>query len=123
MLRVTGAVCLSLVCMSHGGDAGADEPAEAPGIVEAAALPIHAIWGDKVLGDRVLSESKFYRRLEHSRAICFGETHNSAAHHYAQLRALRALTKNLRPQSGRHSACGGRQFALGFEMFQRPFQP
>jgi uncharacterized iron-regulated protein len=130
MLRVAGAVfrgagawLVTLVCGSYGSVAlaqdPAEEPADPPDIVEAAALPIHAIWGDKVL-----SESKFYRRLERSQSICFGEVHNSAGDHYAQSRALRALTKKLAQRKhSRQRGCGRPELAVGFEMFQRPAQP
>lgn len=118
VVRSAGALLVTLVCSSHGTLALAEEPADPPDIVAAAALPIHAIWGG-----RVLSESKFYRRLERSQAICFGEVHTSAPDHYAQSRALRALTKKLaHKRHSRHRGCGGPEFAVGFEMFQRPFQ-
>lgn len=118
-VRSAGAALVTLVCSGSGAVALAQEPADPPDIIEAAALPIHAIWGDEVL-----SEAKFYRRLARSQAICFGEVHDSAPDHYAESRALRALTKKLaQKRRSRHRGCGGPEFAVGFEMFQRPAQP
>jgi uncharacterized iron-regulated protein len=99
-------------------DAGSGEPADGgvsevdpplPDIVAAAALPIHALWGDEQL-----SEPELYHRLAAERGICFGESHGYAETHYAEARALFALSRQARRDA--------RPFALGFEMFQRPFQ-
>lgn len=101
-----------------GPDAGSDVPADGgvsevdpplPDIVAAAALPIHALWGDQQL-----SESELYDRLAAERGICFGESHGYAETHYAEARALFALSRQAQAEA--------RPFALGFEMFQRPFQ-
>lgn len=99
-------------------DTGSDEPADGgvsevdpplPDIVAAAAMPIHALWGDETL-----SEAELYERLAEAPGICFGESHGYAETHYAEARALFALSRRARDD--------GRPFALGFEMFQRPFQ-
>ncbi|MET0410000.1 MAG: ChaN family lipoprotein [Polyangiaceae bacterium] len=99
-------------------DAGSGEPADGgvsevdpplPDIVAAAALPIHALWGDERL-----SESELYDRLAAERGVCFGESHGHAETHCAEARALLALS--------RQAQAAALPFALGFEMFQRPFQ-
>jgi aminopeptidase N len=46
--------------------------------------------------------------------VCFGETHDNRAHHLAQARAADELAARARS--------AGVPFALGFEMFQTPFQ-
>jgi len=61
-----------------------------------------------------LSEPELYDALAQAAAVCFGETHDDAAHHQAQARAARALAMRARG--------AGVPFALGFEMFQTPFQ-
>jgi uncharacterized iron-regulated protein len=61
-----------------------------------------------------LSESELYELLAAAPAVCFGETHDNPAHHLAQARAADELAARARS--------AGVPFALGFEMFQRPFQ-
>jgi uncharacterized iron-regulated protein len=61
-----------------------------------------------------LSESELYARLAGTPAVCFGETHDNRAHHLAQARAADELAARARS--------AGVPFALGFEMFQTPFQ-
>jgi uncharacterized iron-regulated protein len=78
-------------------------------IVAKSALPIHG-----ELGSERLSEGDLWQRVASARAICFGETHTNANHHYAELRALQALIQR---------APAGRKLAVGFEMFQLPAQP
>jgi uncharacterized iron-regulated protein len=53
--------------------------------------------------------------MSRSRVICLGERHDSPQHHYAQRRAIEELA--------RRSATAGRPLAVGFEMFQLPYQP
>jgi uncharacterized iron-regulated protein len=48
------------------------------------------------------------------RLVCLGEQHDSPQHHYAQLRAIQEL--------GRRSAAAQHPLAVGFEMFQTPYQ-
>jgi len=79
-------------------------------IVEKSALPIYAL-----VGEEKLPEPALWERLSHARAICFGEQHDSPAHHYAQRRALEELATR--------SAAEHRSLGVGFEMFQRPYQP
>jgi uncharacterized iron-regulated protein len=99
-------------------DAGSGEPADGgvsevdpplPDIVAAAALPIHALWGDEQL-----SEAELYERLGDAPGICFGESHGYAETHYAEARAAFALSRQAEREQ--------RPLAFGFEMFQRPFQ-
>lgn len=50
--------------------------------------------------------------LAPARAVCLGESHDDAQHHFAQLELTRSLL----------AARAGRPTAIGFEMFQTPFQ-
>lgn len=134
-LALTGAESASLVLEPAASDAGAPEPADAgasgsepsepgsdagtpaiepppaePGdIVEQAALPIYGLEAGVVL-----SEDELWDRLAQSPAVCFGELHDVPAHHYAETRALDALAARAEHEC--------RPFAVGFEMFQRPYQ-
>jgi uncharacterized iron-regulated protein len=76
-------------------------------IVARSALPLYARAG----GER-LSEPELWERMASYRVVCLGEQHDSPAHHYAQRRAIEELyTRNT-----------GRTTAVGFEMFQKPYQ-
>jgi uncharacterized iron-regulated protein len=93
-----------------------DEPtapapaAASPGdVVGAAALPLYGL---TELGE--LREPQLWDALAQARAVCLGETHDNPAHHFAQLRALRELATR--------AQASGLSFAVGFEMFQTPFQ-
>jgi uncharacterized iron-regulated protein len=112
----------ALACAGGGGAANAPpstpaaptastarEPLPAD-IVARSALPLHAL----ASGERI-SEPELWERMASSRAICLGERHDSPQHHYAQRRAIEELA--------RHGAAAGRSLAIGFEMFQRPYQP
>jgi uncharacterized iron-regulated protein len=96
-------------------DARAPFPADAqpPQIIgdggSPARLPIHA-FEDGLL----LSEPQLWQRLGTAPVICFGELHDEASHHDAQLRGLRELTLQARE--------AGQVLGVGLEMFQRPFQ-
>lgn len=95
-------------------DAGPPLPPEPPpglprDIVEQSALPIYGLEA----GIR-LDESELWDRLAESPAVCFGEYHDVPAHHYAETRALDALAAR-----AEHDC---RPFAVGYEMFQRPYQ-
>jgi uncharacterized iron-regulated protein len=95
-------------------DAGPPEPPQPPpglprDIVEQSALPIYGLEAGVVL-----SESELWDRLAESPAVCFGEFHDVPAHHYAETRALDALAARAQHEC--------RPFAVGFEMFQRPYQ-
>jgi uncharacterized iron-regulated protein len=78
-------------------------------IVEQSALPIYGLEAGVVL-----TESELWDRLAESPAVCFGEFHDVPAHHYAETRALDALAARAKHEC--------RPFAVGFEMFQRPYQ-
>jgi uncharacterized iron-regulated protein len=98
-------------------DAGTPEPPQPPepppglprDIVEQSALPIYGLEAGVVL-----TESELWDRLAESPAVCFGEFHDVPAHHYAETRALDALAARAQHEC--------RPFAVGFEMFQRPYQ-
>jgi uncharacterized iron-regulated protein len=98
------------------GSAPESAPARAPreplpaDIVERSALPLHAVAG----GER-LDEPELWDRMAGHRVVCLGEQHDSPQHHYAQRRSIEEL--------GRRSAEKQQPFALGFEMFQTPYQP
>jgi uncharacterized iron-regulated protein len=77
----------------------------APG-VEAAGLPYHVL-------DRAghqLDDKVFWDKLAASRVVCVGEEHPNPHSHWVQLEVVR------------HLAQTWPKFALGMEMFQRPFQ-
>jgi uncharacterized iron-regulated protein len=78
-------------------------------IVAQSALPIYGLEAGVVL-----SEVELWDRLATSPAVCFGEYHDLPAHHYAETRALGELAAR--------AAAAGNTFAVGFEMFQRPYQ-
>jgi uncharacterized iron-regulated protein len=61
-----------------------------------------------------LSEDELFGALAQAPAVCFGETHDNAAHHRAQAVVAGELVARARD--------AGAPFALGFEMFQTPFQ-
>ena len=79
-------------------------------IVAQSALPLHAL-----AAGALLSEAELWARLAESPATCFGEVHDDPYQHYAQTRALEEWAAR--------AADPARPLAVGFEMFQRPFQP
>jgi uncharacterized iron-regulated protein len=93
------------------GTANGEGPTGAggPDVVERAALPLHGLTLD---GE--LSEDEVWATLAQTPVVCFGETHDNAAHHFAQVSAARELA----------ARAGGANLTLGvgFEMFQTPFQ-
>jgi uncharacterized iron-regulated protein len=80
-----------------------------PDIVARSALPLHVL-----AGSQRLSEPDLWQRMAGYRAVCLGEQHDSPPHHYAQRRAIEEL--------GRRSRESRRPLAVGFEMFQTPYQ-
>lgn len=94
-------------------------PPEAPraplpaDVVAKAALPLYAL-RSTAHGDEKLTEPALWQELALSRAVCLGEQHNSPAHHFAQRRALEEIAAR--------STSEHRVFAVGFEMFQLPYQ-
>jgi uncharacterized iron-regulated protein len=91
------------------GAEGAGGDGEPDDIVGRASLPLYGL---TELGE--LREPELWAALAQSRVVCLGETHDNPAHHFAQLRALRELATR--------SQASGLSFAVGFEMFQTPFQ-
>jgi uncharacterized iron-regulated protein len=79
-------------------------------IVARSALPLYALEGETRL-----SEPELWERLASYRVVCLGEQHDNPSHHYAQRRAIEEL--------GRRNAASKRPFAVGLEMFQKPYQP
>jgi uncharacterized iron-regulated protein len=117
----------SLLAADAGGsiaDAGAEPDAAPPPVAPPELLPPEPLPRDIVAqsalpiygleAGAVLSESALWDRLSSSPAVCFGEFHDVPAHHYAEARALDEL-------ASRAASCG-HSLAVGFEMFQRPFQ-
>ena len=85
-------------------------PASLPrDIVAQSALPLHALEAGTVL-----SETELWDRLTRAPAVCLGEIHDLPADHYAEVRAIAELAQRARTASV--------PLAIGFEMFQRPFQ-
>ncbi len=78
-------------------------------IVARSARPLRAL-----SGKNKWPEPQLWEHLSRARVICFGEQHPSPEHHYAQLRALQELATR--------AAATQRTLAVGFEMFQRPYQ-
>src|SRR4051812_42618513 len=105
-------------------DAGAVEPPEASAdagvppdatpeplprdVVAQSALPLHGL-----AAGTLLSEAELWDRLAQTPAVCLGETHDIAAHHFAETRAIAEL--------GKRADGAGVKLAVGFEMFQRQF--
>jgi len=79
-------------------------------IVAQSALPLHAL-----AAGALLSEAELWARLAESPATCFGEVHDDPYQHHAQTRALEEWAAR--------GADPARPLGVGFEMFQRPFQP
>lgn len=78
-------------------------------VVEASALPLLLRFKGK---ERDFVE--LIPMLSKLEALCVGESHDNPHHHYAQWQLIQALGERARAQ--------GRPFAVGFEMFQAPFQ-
>ena len=85
---------------------GPQKPAVGAHGVEAAALPFHVL--DR--GGHQLDEKVFWDQLAAARVVCVGEEHPNPHHHWVQLEVVRHLAKQWP------------KFALGMEMFQKPFQ-
>lgn len=121
LTAASSAVCALVLAGANACGSGATSPGPiAPpterlplpdDIVAQSALPLHALVEE---GEK-LEEPAVWERLATSRIICFGEKHDSPEHHFAQRRALEELATR--------SAAAQRPLGVGFEMFQRPFQP
>ncbi|HTV23425.1 MAG TPA: ChaN family lipoprotein [Polyangiaceae bacterium] len=79
-------------------------------IVARSALPLHA-----QAGNEKLAEPELWDRMAGYRVVCLGEQHDSPQHHYAQRRSIEELS--------RRNAEKQQAFAVGFEMWQTPYQP
>jgi uncharacterized iron-regulated protein len=71
------------------------------------ALPFHVL---AARGGTQVDEKTFFAALTEADAICIGESHDNPHHHWVQLMLLEHLAQTKRP------------LAIGFEMFQKPFQ-
>jgi uncharacterized iron-regulated protein len=116
--RASGIVlCWAAGLLGCGGAATpAAQPPRAPlpaDIVARSALPLYALRSGPQ-GEEKLTEPVLWEQLALARVVCFGEVHDSPAHHFAQRRALEEIATR--------SAAEHRVFAVGFEMFQRPYQ-
>lgn len=80
-------------------------------VVERAAMPHYGV---RLSDNEPLPPAEFFDELSRADVICVGEQHDNPHHHYAQLEVARQLATR--------AAASGRQFAIGFEMFQAPFQ-
>ncbi len=89
---------------------GGHKSAVAPSFlrVEDAALPYRIV---RASDGREVPREEFVTLLKNAPAICVGEGHTDSNHHWAQLEVLTHLGE-----------AGAGQWALGMEMFQRPFQ-
>jgi uncharacterized iron-regulated protein len=91
-------------------DAAEDVGTEnAPDIADRPAEPSYGLTAAGELG-----EAELWNVLAAAPAVCFGETHDNPAHHFAQERATRELAVRARAV--------GSILGVGFEMFQTPFQ-
>lgn len=103
---------LAVLAVGCGGRPGgtprtAGAAAAGPVNLEAAALPYQIV--DARTG-RQVDAPAFWTALASARAVCVGEDHTNAHHHWVQLEVVRQLAKR------------GAPLALGLEMVQRPFQ-
>lgn len=78
-------------------------------VVERAALPLHGL-----AGAVRLAEPELWEKMAGYRALCLGEQHDRPEHHHAQRRVIDELAARGRAAE--------RPLAVGFEMFQRPYQ-
>lgn len=96
---------------------GIGEPAPAPpplpeDIVAESFLALHGL----VDGEEI-SARGVWRRLRQSRATCLGELHDNPFHHNLQQRVLERLGELQQDEPEQRG-----ELAVGYEMFQRPFQ-
>lgn len=98
----------------HPGAGGTTQPAAplAADIVARSRLAFHGVANGEPLSTRGA-----WQRLRHSRAICLGELHDNPFHHNLQRRVLERLARWQHAHPERRG-----ELAIGYEMFQRPFQ-
>ena len=87
-------------------------PARVPDdVVARAALPFSAVRAENEIA---LDQHEFFDELATNDVVCVGEQHDNPHHHFAQLFVIQELA--------RRSKASGREFGVGFEMFEAPFQ-
>ncbi|HTV24351.1 MAG TPA: ChaN family lipoprotein [Polyangiaceae bacterium] len=98
----------------HPGAEGDSEPAPPlpADIVASSELPFHG-----VVDGEVISSDEVQLRLADRLAICLGELHDNPFHHNLQRRVLESLAELERANPAERG-----ELAVGYEMFQRPFQ-
>jgi uncharacterized iron-regulated protein len=108
--------CAGLLACSSAQRPPAEIPHAPPlpaDVVAKAALPLYVLRKTDH-GEEKLTEPLLWQELAMARAVCLGEQHDSPAHHFAQRRALEEIAAR--------STSEHRVFAVGFEMFQKPYQ-
>src|ERR1700733_7770419 len=105
-------ICVAILAACGGTYGGKSAPTPPPPQaakqgLEAAALPYQIL--DARTGHQV-DEAAFWDKLATERVVCVGEEHPNPHHHWVQLEVIHHLAKHWQ------------HFALGMEMFQRPFQ-
>jgi uncharacterized iron-regulated protein len=103
---MTRALALAAVVACGGTPHSGTTPTGHERGVAAAGLPYHVLDRE----GHQLDEASFWAKLAAARAVCIGEEHPNPHHHWVQLEVVRRLAKQWP------------HFALGMEMFQRPFQ-
>jgi uncharacterized iron-regulated protein len=109
---VRGCLLLALVpaVISCGGSSKGETTPKGPRGVEAAELPFVVYGRDGA----TVEPAAMYDALAGARAVCIGEQHTNPHDHWVQLHLLDEISRRAKD--------GGVALALGFEMFQRPFQ-
>jgi uncharacterized iron-regulated protein len=105
-------LCADETLVPAAGESQQRRPRVAADVVERAALPYQGIRASD--GAR-LEASELFRELMTADAVCVGEQHGNAHHHYAELEVTRSLL--------RRAPLAGRELGLGLEMIQQPYQP
>ncbi len=101
---------VALVLVVGAGCAGSRATtAKTPPGVESAGLPYKVLRGR---GGGEVEEGAFYRELAQTRAVCLGESHSNPHHHWTQLQIIDRVS----------ASAAQTTYAVGMEMFQRPFQ-
>lgn len=103
LMTVLGAACGG----TYGGQPMAHPTAKAKRGIEDAGLPYSVL--DARTGHQV-DTAAFWDKLASERVVCVGEEHKNPHHHWVELETVKRLSTKWP------------HFALGMEMFQRPFQ-
>jgi uncharacterized iron-regulated protein len=108
-------LCSGLFACAGAHPPAAQEPrAPLPAdIVAKSAAPLYALRTDDPKAEK-LTAPAMWDEMAKARVVCFGEQHDLPAHHFAQRRALEEVAARAISEHG--------VFAVGFEMFQRPYQ-